>query len=227
MLKKKLIIIVALMLVSLSLTIFPADEYKWILTRTINGCQIYTSVVSGKEYIAAKATCVIPAGIEIVSEVLRDIPNYPKWMEGCAETRVLKAYDPENDGYIFWYHLAVPIVTDRDMILKCSVRMDIKEGKNVIYTRSTKEIPYNAGKGYVRMPSFTSMWVLEYIDIKNTRATFMIDPDLGKGIPISVANHRISTMPYKSLMKMKKMVRDPQYIDKGNSSKYKVLIKGH
>jgi hypothetical protein len=55
----------------------------------------------------------------------------------------------------------------------------------------------------------------------------MIDPDLGKGIPKSAANHRISTMPYKSLMKMKKMVKDPKYIEKGKTSKYTVLTKGH
>lgn len=217
--------LVMLAVLSLVTTGFAADKYQWKLAGTENDCQLYTSEVPGKGYIAAKSSCVIPARIGIVGEVLRDIANYPKWMEGCVETKILKAYDPENDGYIFWYHQGIPLMTDRDMVLKCSVNMDTLNARNTINTELTGEIPYDAGKGYVRMPSFSSVWTLEYVDREHTRVTFMIDPDLGVGIPKYVANPIIKSMPYKSLKKMKEMVKGPAYVKKGETSRYNKLAK--
>lgn len=203
---------------------FASDKYQWNLDGMENGCQIYTSKVSGKSYIAAKASCIIPAPIGVVGEVLRDIANYPKWMDGCKKTKMLKVYDPQNDGFIFWYHQGIPFMTDRDMVLKCSVSMDIGSGKCTVYTELTNEISYDAGKGFVRMPSFYSVWTLEWVDPEHTRATFLIDPDLG-GISSSLANPTIRNMPYKSLKNMMEMVKNPVYKEKGKTSRYNKLAK--
>ena len=221
----RLIIMSVLLIAGIAGIVFPEDIYQWEYAGEKKGCQIYTSKTQGKDYIAAKASCVIPVGIEVVGEVLRDIINYPKWMEGCVETKMLKVYDDENDGFIFWYRQHIPMMTDRDMVLKSSVTIDISNAKGVIATDLTEENPYNAEKGYIRMPSFNSIWILEYIDLQNTRATFMIDPHLGSELPVSVANPMIKRMPYKSLLKMKKMVKEPKYIEKGKISKYKKLVE--
>jgi hypothetical protein len=52
----------------------------------------------------------------------------------------------------------------------------------------------------------------------------MIDPHLGKGLPIAVANPIIKKMPYKSLLQMKEIVKEPKYIEKGKTSKYKKYL---
>ena len=90
MTKKSFITTVILMLLIVATTGFAADKYQWKLVDTEDGCQIYTSDVAGKEYIAAKASCVFNARIETVGMVLRDIANYPAWMEDCKETKMLK-----------------------------------------------------------------------------------------------------------------------------------------
>jgi ribosome-associated toxin RatA of RatAB toxin-antitoxin module len=202
---------------------YAVDKYQWNYCSTEKGCQVYTSKVEGKEYIAAKATCVMYAGIEVVGEVLRDIENYPEWMTGCVKTKMLKIYDHQNDGFIFWYQQSIPLMADRDMVLKCSVEMDVKHAKSIVTTNLTGEISYTAGSGFVRMPSFSSLWTLESVDNEHTRVTFVIDPHLGSGIPASVANPMIKEMPYKSLLKMMKMVKISSYIEKGKTSRYKQL----
>ena len=60
------------------------------------------------------------------------------------------------------------------------------EGKEwySIIAASTNEMTHDAGKGYVRMPSFDSEWQLEEIDEEHTRVSFMINPDLAEGLPI-------------------------------------------
>ena len=69
---------------------FAADRYQWKLEGEEDGCRIYTSAVAGKEYIAAQATCVMSAPIEVIGMVLRDIAGYPQWMHDCTETKMQK-----------------------------------------------------------------------------------------------------------------------------------------
>lgn len=202
-----------------------ADKYQWKLVETKDGCELYTSMVSGKDYIAARTTCLIPARIETIGVVLRDIEGYPKWMEDCRETKILKVPDPENDGFIFWFRQYIPFHKDRDIVLKNRLEMNLKNGQDIIYAELTDEISYDAGKEYVRMPSFSSEWTLEWVDREHTRVTFMVDPDLGEGLPKFLANPLIKTTPFKSLKRMMKVVKDPRYIEEGKNSRYYNLVE--
>jgi hypothetical protein len=103
MAQRNFIITVVLMLLIVASTSFAADRYQWKLDSVENDCQIYTSTVPGKEYIAAKTTCVIPARIEVVSVILKHIEKYPEWMEDCKETKILKVVDDQKDVFILWY----------------------------------------------------------------------------------------------------------------------------
>jgi hypothetical protein len=226
MAKRNVIVTVVLMFLIFASTVFSADKYQWKLVETKNNCQMYTSEVPGKDYIAAKTTCDIPARIETIGVVLKDVANYPKWMEDCAETKILKEYDPANDGFIFWFRQHIPLIKDRDMVLKRRVELGLKNGgKYTIYTDLTKEINYDAGKGYIRMPSYSSVWTLQWVDRENTRVTFMIDPDLGDGLPKLVANMIIETTPLKSLKRLMKMIKDHKYIEEGKTSRYFTLVE--
>jgi hypothetical protein len=225
MIKKSFIATVSIMLLIVATTAFAADKYQWKLVDTEDNCQIYTSDVPGKDYIAAKTTCIIPARIETVGMVLRDIANYPAWMEDCAETKMLKVEDDQNDVFIFWFRQHIPLKTDRDMVLKSKVIIDIPKAQHFIYADLTKEIPYDAGKGYVRMPAFSSLFTLAWVDREHTRVTFMVDPDLGEGLPKFVANPKIKTTPFKSLKRLMKVVKDPKYVEAAKTSKYNKLAE--
>jgi hypothetical protein len=220
MMKKCFITTLILMFLIVAATCFAADKYQWKLADTEDGCQIYTSEVPGKEYIAAKATCVFNARIETVGLVLRDIANYPEWMEDCKETKMLKVVDDQNDTFIFWFRQHIPLKTDRDMVLKSKVILDLPKGQHFIAADLTNEIPYDSGKGYVRMPSFYSLFTLEWVDREHTRVTFMVDPDLGDGLPKFIANPKIKNTPFKSLKRMMKVVKEPKYIEAAKTSKY-------
>ncbi|MCX5847897.1 MAG: START domain-containing protein [Deltaproteobacteria bacterium] len=225
MTKRNFIISVLMMLFVVASTSFAADKYQWKFVDTQNDCQIYTSVVPGKDYIAAKTTCVIPAKKEVLGVVLRDIANYPEWMEDCKETKMLKVVDDQNDVFIFWFRQHIPLFTDRDMVLKSKVILDPPKGQDLIYADSTNEMTYDSGKGYIRMPSFNSVWILEWVDREHTRVTFMIDPDLSKGLPLVVANATIKKTPYKSLKRLMKIVKQPKYVEAAKTSKYNKAVE--
>jgi hypothetical protein len=226
MTKKSFIITVVLMLLIATTTSFAADKYQWKLeSKGSDGCEIYTSVVAGKEYIAAKTTCIIPARMEVIGMLLRDIPNYSEWMEDCKDTKMLKVVDDQNDVFIFWFRQHIPVLTDRDMVIKSQVVTNYAKGQDNIYGDLTNEIKYDTGKGYVRMPSFNSLFTLEWVNRENTKVTFMVDPDLGPGIPSVAANPIIKTLPHKTLKRMMKMVKKHEYVDAAKTSKYNTAIE--
>jgi hypothetical protein len=163
--------------------------------------------------------------MEIIATLIRDIANYPEWMEDCKETKILKFEDDENDVSIFWFRQHITLFTDRDVILKTKGQNNIEKGQYFISGVQTDEMHYNSGKGYVRMPSLNSLFTLDWIDRENTKVTLLIDPDLGKGVPSSIANSLIKKNPYKSLKKMMKEVKKTKYIDSAKTSKYNKLVE--
>jgi hypothetical protein len=199
-------------------------NYNWKLEKQKGGCLIYTSEVPGKDYIASKCVCLVSAKMDVVGLILRDITNFPEWMSDCSATRMLKVVNDQSDSFIFWFQQHIPLLTDRDMVLRTNVNQNYQKGTSIIDIANTGELSYDAGKGYVRMPSFNSQWLLEYVDKDTTKVTFMIDPDLGKGVPKSIANSIITDTPYKSIMGMLKMTKQSKYVEAAKTSKYRTMI---
>jgi hypothetical protein len=221
---KNIIIILSLLLI-FAVNCFAVDKYQWKLAETSNNCLIYTSTVAGKGYIASKASCVVPARMETIGMVLRDIANYREWMEDCKETKVLKTVDDQSDVFIFWHHQHIPLMTDRDVVVKSHVSMDLQKGQVLVFSELTNEVNYDSGKGYIRMPAFYSETTIDWVDRDHTRITFMIDPDLSDGLPKFIANPLIKTNPLKSLKRMIKVLKNPKYIEAGKTSKYNKFVE--
>jgi len=204
---------------------YAADQYQWKQVDAQDGCQMYTCPIAGKDYIAAKATCLIHARMEVLATILRDIPGFPVWMHDCKESKVLKTLDDKEDVLIFWLRQHIDLLTDRDMVLKSRTVVDMQNKTLLIYTDSTRDLIYDSGKGYIRMPSFHSLWTLQWVDHGITRVTFMVDPDLGPGVPSGIANSKIKTNPCTTIRNMMKMARQPKYIDAAKTSKYRKIAE--
>jgi hypothetical protein len=76
MARRNFIVTVVSMFLIVASTSFAVDKYQWDLDSIKHDCHIYYSEVPGKEYVAAKTTCVFPARIEVVAMVLREIANF-------------------------------------------------------------------------------------------------------------------------------------------------------
>jgi hypothetical protein len=111
------------------------------------------------------------------------------------------------------------------MVIKSKRIMNLEKGRYLIYGDLTNEMRYDSSKGYIRMPSFNSLFTLDWIDREHTMVTLMIDPDIGKGVPSSIANSLIKKNPYKSLKKMMKEVKKSKYIESAKTSKYNKMVE--
>lgn len=195
-------------------------KYQWKQEWSEDNCINYSSVVAGKDYIAAKAVCEIPARLEVIAMILHDIENYPKWMADCQATKMLKVEDDEKDTLVFWFHQHIPLLKDRDMVLRSIVTTDYSRGTHLIEVFSTEDIKFDSGKNVYRMPSFFARYKLEWLDREHTRVTYLIDPDLGKGLPVGISNSTIRKIPFRSMVGMRKMATEKKYVEGAKSSKY-------
>lgn len=229
MFKKNLVIIFALIftviaVVSVTSVSNSQGKYQWKLEKKKDNCEVYTSKVAGKEYISAKAVCVIDAPMDVIGLVIRDIQGYSDWMSDCKATKILKVVDDANDKFIFWLHQHIPLLTDRDVVIRNTTTLNYKKGYALIEAFSTTEMNYPLQPKLVRMPSFSAIYRLNWISKDKTSVSFQIDPDLGKGLPVGLSNSIIENNPLKSLQKMRKMVKKSKYIEAAKTSKYRKLI---
>lgn len=179
--------------------------YQWRLEATEDGCRTFVSEVAGRKYVAARTECVLAVEKARIGPVLRDIAAFPGWMHDCKETKVLQVVDRDRDVYVFWFRQHIPFLTDRDVVLRSEARLS--SDRDVIVATATREVGYDPGEGYVRMPAFTSEWVIEAVDAQHTRVSFMIDPDLGDGLPGGVANRKIRETPLRSIQGLARVLR--------------------
>ena len=63
------------------------DAEGWKKREEQNGVIGYERKVEGSKYLQTKAETTIDAPMEVLLEVLMDIPSFPQWMHKCAKSR--------------------------------------------------------------------------------------------------------------------------------------------
>ena len=201
------------------------SKYQWKLESTDANCKSYSSDVAGKPFIAAKVICDMPARIEVISTILRDINNYPKWMSGCEATKMLKVEDEATDTFVFWWHHHIPILQDRDTVLRVTTTANLARGYELIDVYSTEDIKFDSGENLARMSSAFTPFKLEWIDREHTRVSWLLDLNVGAGVPPPVANAIIKRIPYKSMIGLAKMATEKTYLDGAKTTRYAKLVE--
>lgn len=82
---------------------------------------------------------------------------------------------------MFWLHRHIPILKDRDMVLRSTINVDYSKGINVIEARTAEDVKYDSGKNVIRMPSFYAQYRLDWMDREHTRVTYLINRILARG----------------------------------------------
>jgi hypothetical protein len=201
------------------------SKYQWKLDSTDDLCKSYSSDVAGKPYVAAKIICELPVRMEVIGMILRDIDNYPKWMSGCQQTRMVKVENAANDTFVFWWHHHIPVLQDRDTVLRVTTNMNLAKGFQLVDVRSTEDPKYSPDASLARMPSAWTPFKLEWIDREHTRVSWMIDLNLGDGVPPSVANGIIKKIPVKSMSGLARMATEKKYLEGAKSTRYGKLVE--
>lgn len=198
-----------LIVLPISLYLFPNILNAWELKENEDGIQVHTRENPGIEFKEFKGVTRIAASLNSIVALLDDIESYPNWYHNCRESKLLKRVSSE-EGFTYSITETPWPTDDRDSIVHFNRTQD---PETKIVTMQLKGVAdYIKQKpDLTRIPELQGYWKLSPLPGNMVEVTFQVLADPGGKIPAWLANAMVVDMPYNSLLNMKKEVLKPKY----------------
>ena len=214
MMRKGLIFLLLMIYPMVFASRLAAVEAQWKLDKDKHGVQSYSRAVYGSSIKEYRAVAVANYPIEVLLEVLIDVPSFPKWMPNCKEAEILKEFHKGLERGNYYVHIVFSTMwpaSERDLILESVPKTDWDKGVSVIRLNKLENYPLPLKKGLVRVQEFSSEFKFEYISRDKTMVTFTTYVDPVGSVPLSLAAMQTSNVPYGTLVGLQKIAADPRY----------------
>ncbi|MFA5323271.1 MAG: hypothetical protein WC373_11415, partial [Smithella sp.] len=174
------------------------------------------------EYLAVTT---INAKMEVIGEVLRDVPEFVQWIPDCASARVEKKYD--RNTFVMYLILDPPFIEKRDIVLKDEAVYDYENGNARINFFCTDEVKIPVEKKRIRVTVMNGSYKMEYLGRDKTKFVYKLKVDPAGDIPKIIAYSVMKNYPFNTLKKLKKMVADGKYAAaaKGSEDEREINIR--
>lgn len=195
-----------------------ADEVQWKKAGTRGGVEYYIGTTANSVYEQYRGIGIVNQPIEVVGELIRDIPSYPLWMYNCKEARVLKV-KALDQNVVYFVHDSDWPVRDRDIVVENVRVADDANGKLVVTICNVDDYPYPSPDGVIRMEMLKAVFILEYIDRKTTRVTFDLAFNPGANLSPTILHPFMRPHPYRTLQGIQRVAAQPKYAKLGLTSR--------
>ncbi len=209
--KKYIIAVVALLFFGFGLTGSVHASGEWTKFKDSSGIRSYVRSVPGTDLKEYLAVTTIDAKMEVIGEVLRDVPEFGKWMPDFAGAEVLKKYD--RNTFVLHLILSPLLVEQRDIVLKNETIYDYENGNSRISFFCTDDVKIPVEKKRVRITVMNGLYEMDYLGRNKTRFIYRLKVDPAGHIPKALAYSVMREYPAKTLKKLKEMVKDKKYAD--------------
>lgn len=193
-----------------------AKTHDWDHKKTKKGVELYARKVDNSPIKEYKAVKVMNYPMEVLLEVLIDVPNYPSWMPDCINAQILKEFSRGLERGNYYIHLTIDSIwpaRNRDLVIESLPATDWSKGVSVIRLKKLDAFNYPLQRGVVRLDEFVSEFKLEYIAREKTRVTFTTYVDVGGVVPWFIAAIQTSKVPFGTLLGLDTMAAEPRYFE--------------
>jgi hypothetical protein len=206
-----------------------STDALWKQYRSEDGIMGYEREVQRSKYLETRADAVVDEPIEVLLEVLKDIPSYPQWMHKCKETALL-----EQDGglkRVLYFAQGVPLGSpDRDAVIEALTFEDWEKGASVTTLQSIDNHPYRHPKKKNqrerrRMIEFSGTWDLQMVDRHRTKVIYMAYTNPGGFAPKVFVDGVIRKVSFRSLQGMILKAKERKYIEAAEKGETKKIIE--
>jgi len=189
-----------------------------------NGIDAYSRVIDGTDILEIRAITVVQARMEVIAEVLRDIPANVEWRPKCAECRLLERYNRNSMTTYTRIDLPWP-VSDRDVVIKADTSINLNTGRVVVSLGSVDHHKAPPPNGNVRITEFYSQYYLEYINREQTGIIFTTRVNPAGRIPTFLVNMFNKRFAYEEMLGLTQMVKKQKYVVAGRISQDRKTIE--
>ncbi len=208
--KRCISVAVSLLGVLLILQPLPAAD-GWKLIKNSSGVKVYERPVAGTDLMEYVAVTIIDAKLEVIGEVLRDIPRWNQWVPDCYGAQIEKQFDRKS--FIMYMVLNPPVIENRDMVLKNNTLYDFDNGKVIISLFNTDEIRIPFEQGRLRVSNMHVGFDMDALGRTTTKCVYRLKVDPAGKIPKKMAYMVMKNYPFDTLKNLKNMVRIRKYAD--------------
>lgn len=199
----------------------------WTQIKDSSGIKVYERPVAGSDLMEYVGVTTIDAKMEVIGEVLRDIPQFRLWVADCYGAQIEKKYD--RNTFVMYMVLKPPIIDERDIVLKDKAVYDYDNGKAIINFFCTNEVKIPLEKKRTRVTVMNGVFDMEYLGRDKTKFVYKLKVDPAGNIPKKVAYSVMKSYPYDTLKGLKKVVNNKKYSDlaKGTDEERQINIRAN
>lgn len=197
---------------------------EWELYDEKDGIQLYRKTVKESKFDEFRGIAIVETRLEVIGMVLRDIPAYTRWMSNCKHSELIEQFD-ENNMIAYHVQNSPWPVLDRDVVLRANTTIDWESGMFMVELQSIEDTRVPPRNDRVRMAKMIGTWLVEYVDREHTRVTYSFAFDPAGSLPAGLVNDRAKNTPYKTLLGLKEIVKDPAYIEAADTSQDKMILE--
>ncbi|HNR88010.1 MAG TPA: START domain-containing protein [Spirochaetota bacterium] len=201
-----------------------AASGKWKVVKQSDGITISTRPVEGSPVDEFRGVTTINARIEVIGEVLRDVPANVEWMADCKEARVISRKDKDN-LVIYFVQGAPGPVSNRDFIVRVNTTKNYDKGVVIVNLKAIAEPLVPVNPKYIRITDLTGQYILQYIDRERTKVIYTVRANPGGSLPTWIANYASKDTPFKTLAGLRRQSAKAKYVELGNNSEDKKKIE--
>jgi hypothetical protein len=189
---------------------------EWSKIKDSSGIKSYERSVPDTELKEFIAVTTIDAKMEVIGEVLRDVPQFPSWISDCTGARIEKKYD--RNTFVMYMVLKPPFIEQRDIVLKNETVYDYENGSAKIIFSSSDEVKIPLENKRVRVTVMNGIYEMQYLGRNKTKFIYKLKVDPAGNINKKVAYKVMKNYPFDTLKKLKKMVTNSKYSDAAKGS---------
>jgi hypothetical protein len=216
------LLLLALLLGLPSRVSMAASEWRKVLDE--NGVKGYARSVPGSDILEFRSTLVIPARIELIAEILRDVQGLKRGSSRCREVRILEMRDRNHYTFYVAYDLPVPM-DDRDVVIRVSTTYDLALGRAVCELAAVDSPLMPPRQGYRRIKDLRAQFVFEYLGREKTGIVYTSRTDPGGHIPDFLVNYSNKKSLRESAADLRKATADPKYRKAAATSPDRELVE--
>jgi ribosome-associated toxin RatA of RatAB toxin-antitoxin module len=186
---------------------FSADlkETEWMLAKDHKGVKVYTRKVEGIDFKEFKGTITIKTSLPSLIALVRDVEASSDWVENCSKSEVLKRINT-NETYTYSRSKVLWPVKARDAIVHNVISVD-KDTLVVTIKQTSKPDYIKEKKNVIRVKRLEGFWQFTPQQDGNVEVAYQILSDPRGSIPRWLVNSSLVSQPYKTLLKMQKVVK--------------------
>ena len=187
-------------------------QEQWKSVSNDNGVAIYSHKVAGYEGSEFKGITDIDQPFEVIGAVLADIPAFTGWFFNCLQAgKIPQIY---STAYNFMVHFTLDTpwpLWPRDVLYDVKIKVDMASGKVDVRSKAVPEPVVPIQKDHIRITDSELHWVLERIDMHQTRIIFIMRTDVGGSVSSYWSDLGCRKTIYHSLKNLHRIAADPRY----------------